>query len=215
MTADHLIAETVEKLMPPIAPRLFRDHTLADYAPETDHQRQALEAADALVGGSIRNLVLVGPPGRGKTHLAAGIVAAIARRELDAHAAALASMGDRYPAPPDLPRWLNVADAIVSMRMEFSTPAYDRSATNELLGGRTYSGLLVLDDLGRERTSDWTGEVIYALVNARYESMLPTVVTSNLTPAELAESPYWPAISRLAEGGRLVVVDGPDRRLPA
>jgi DNA replication protein DnaC len=196
-------------------PVRFRDRRLSGYVADTDSQRLAVSAAERVVGGAIRNLVLIGEPGVGKTHLAAAIAAGIAERDWLDYAAACdsAAADDRHPAVPDLPHWLNVADAIVQMRLEFETPAYDRSATNALLGGREYRGLVVLDDLGRERVSDWTGEVIYALVNARYEAMLPTIVTSNLTPKELGEGPYWPALSRLAEDGELIEVKGPDRRL--
>jgi hypothetical protein len=42
---------------------------------------------------------------------------------------------------------------------------------------------------------------------------LPTIVTTNLTGAELASSPYWPVISRLAEDGELVRIDASDYRL--
>jgi DNA replication protein DnaC len=77
----------------------------------------------------------------------------------------------------------------------------------------SYPGLVVLDDLGREKVTDWTGEVVYTLVNGRYEAMLPTVVTTNLTRSDLAESAYWPAISRLAEDGALVAIEAEDRRL--
>lgn len=196
-----------------IVPARFRDRTLAGYVPTTDSQRAALAAADRFVGGAIRNLVLVGAPGLGKSHLAAAIASAVARREWAGYESAM--HGERWPLVPNLPRWLNVADALVNMRLEFGAPVAERPATNALLEGRTYPGLLVLDDLGRERVSDWTGEVIYALVNARYEEMLPTIVTSNLTPKELAASVYWPCVSRLAEDGELVKLDGVDRRLVA
>jgi DNA replication protein DnaC len=196
-----------------IVPARFRGRTLAGYVPSTDSQRAALEAAERVAGGAIRNLVLVGQPGLGKTHLAAAIFGAIAQRDWEAYELAQREAAARWPAVPKLPRWLNVADALVNMRLEFGSPIFEKSATNALLDGRSYPGLLVLDDLGRERVSDWTGEVIYALVNARYEAMLPTVVTSNLTPKELAESPYWPCVSRLAEDGALIKLDGKDWRL--
>ena len=41
--------------------------------------------------------------------------------------------------------------------------------------------LLILDDFGVERTTDYTLEQLFAIVNARYESRLPLVVTSNLS----------------------------------
>jgi DNA replication protein DnaC len=161
------------------------------------------------------SLVLAGPTGAGKTHLAAGIVWEVTRRLVAGYEAAVAAVGEsgRHPRVPVLPEWLNVADAIVAVRLEFGRPSDDREITDRVMRLHRHPALVVLDDLGREKVSDWTGEIVYALVNARYEALLPTLVTTNLTSAELAESPYWPAISRLAEDGALVRIDAPDRRL--
>ena len=172
-------------------PARFRDRTLAGYHPSTPSQRAALEAARDVLRGVIRSLVLIGPPGVGKTHLAAGIFGEC-----------------RHPA-----RWLNVADAITTLRMEIGLPPEDREAVRTIAAISAHRGLVVLDDLGRENATDWTGELIYTLVNARYEAILPSVVTSNRTAADLRDGPYWPAISRLAEDGRLIEVIGADRRL--
>ncbi|HSW41310.1 MAG TPA: ATP-binding protein [Patescibacteria group bacterium] len=172
-------------------PPRFRDRTLESFEPGTPSQRAALGGARAVLAGEIRSLVLVGPPGVGKTHLAAGIFAAC-----------------RFRA-----RWVNVADALTTMRSEIGLPPEDRETTRAIHGTAGHRGLVVLDDLGRENTTDWSGEMIYALVNGRYEHLLPTVVTSNRTPADLRAGPYWPAISRLAEDGRLIVVAAPDHRM--
>jgi DNA replication protein DnaC len=110
--------------------------------------------------------------------------------------------------------WVNVADLMVQMRSEMSRPDDDRPAARIAIHLRDHPKLVVLDDLGREKASDWTGEVIYSLVNHRYEERLETIVTSNLTAAELGAGPYWPVISRLAEDGRLIDMAGtPDKRL--
>lgn len=111
------------------------------------------------------------------------------------------------------PAWENVAELILGLRMEMGEPPDDRHNAMRVLRLRRHPALVVLDDLGREKSSDWTGETIYTLVNARYEEELPTLVTSNLTAPELAASPYWPVISRLAEDGALVEISAPDHRL--
>lgn len=198
-----------------IVPARFADRTLDGYEPATASQRKALDAARMLAGGGYRSLVLVGPPGVGKSHLAAGVVNAISGRLDEEYVAARDAMtdGDPWPRIPDSPMWTNVADLIVGLRMEMDAPLDDRDAATAVRILRRYPALVVLDDLGREKVSDWTGELVYALVNARYEHRLPTLVTSNLTPSELAASPYWPAVSRLAEDGALIRIDAPDRRL--
>lgn len=45
--------------------------------------------------------------------------------------------------------------------------------------------LLVLDDLGAAKASDWTEEITYRLVNRRYNHMLPTLITTNLRIGDL------------------------------
>lgn len=72
--------------------------------------------------------------------------------------------------------------------------------------------VLILDDLGVEKPSDWVRERMYVLLNARYEAMLPTIVTSNADLARLAASLGERTISRFAEHLRVVTLTGRDRR---
>ena len=39
--------------------------------------------------------------------------------------------------------------------------------------------LLVIDDLGKERPNEWVLEKLYTIINARYENLLPVIVTTN------------------------------------
>lgn len=45
--------------------------------------------------------------------------------------------------------------------------------------------LLVIDDLGSEQPTEWGATKIYAIVNARYEAYMPTIVTTNYAGDEL------------------------------
>nr|WP_281381983.1 ATP-binding protein [Nocardiopsis mwathae] len=74
---------------------------------------------------------------------------------------------------------------------------------------------LLLDDLGRAKDSAWTEEILYRLVNHRYNVMLPTIITTNVPlkqfTAVFGDAPGGRLIEMTA-GGR-VAVTGEDRRL--
>ena len=202
------------------APIRFRERRLDQYRPVTPSAKRALEAAQRFVSRQIESLVFAGPTGVGKTHLAVCAAADRFAAELDEYNL-LPVVND--PAPweqsrkerpkPAPPQWCSVPELIVGLRSDMDRDRERQGwadTANELAH---WKGTVILDDLGREKTSDWTGETIYVLVNGRYERMLQTIVTTNLTGAELAASPYWPVISRLAEGGELVRIEATDYRL--
>jgi DNA replication protein DnaC len=75
--------------------------------------------------------------------------------------------------------------------------------------------LIILDDLGVERNTEYMQEIIYKVIDGRYKANLPFIVTSNLTGEELNnpvginnERTY----SRILERCHPVKVDGADQR---
>ena len=74
---------------------------------------------------------------------------------------------------------------------------------------------LVLDDLGREYTTDWTTSIFHEIIDHRYRNhQLRTLVTTNHSLEELNEIVGVPVVSRLTDSivGNLVVMDGKDVR---
>jgi DNA replication protein DnaC len=117
----------------------------------------ALRAAMAFAEKPEGWLVLLGPYGSGKTHLAA----AIANHR--------ASQG--FPV-----MFVVVPDLLDHLRATFSpdsTTRYDQRFEDV----RTIP-LLVLDDLGTQATTPWVREKLYQLLNHRYNAALPTVITT-------------------------------------
>lgn len=47
--------------------------------------------------------------------------------------------------------------------------------------------LLIIDDLGKERPSEWTLEKLFTIINNRYENNLPVVITTNYNIERLRE----------------------------
>ena len=72
--------------------------------------------------------------------------------------------------------------------------------------------LLFLDDLGAEKPSDWTGEQLSALIDARVREERRQIVTTNSTYADLSDRLGPRTMSRLTGGATVVKFTGEDRR---
>lgn len=47
--------------------------------------------------------------------------------------------------------------------------------------------LLIIDDIGSEQPTEWGVSKIFAIINARYEGYMPTIITTNYSGPELAQ----------------------------
>lgn len=75
--------------------------------------------------------------------------------------------------------------------------------------------LLLVDDLGAAKVTEWTEETTYRLIDARYRDCRPTVFTSNLGAGQLGAQLGDRVASRLTEMCTRVVIEGIDRRRTA
>jgi DNA replication protein DnaC len=156
-----------------------------------------LAARDGDVEGSA-SVVLTGPPGTGKTHLGVSTLAERARRRAvhDPEHRLLRS------------RFRNVPRLLHDMRRHVRGDD-QQDPLDELLK----APLLVLDDIGAEKSTDWTVDRLTTLIGARYDEELDTLVTSNFGLEELADRGYDRILSRLLEDGPHVHVTASDYRL--
>ena len=72
--------------------------------------------------------------------------------------------------------------------------------------------LLVLDEFGAERATDFVLEELERIVDWRYRTMKPTAVATNLNFKEISKKYGQRAISRWSGSCEGVVIHGPDRR---
>jgi DNA replication protein DnaC len=76
----------------------------------------------------------------------------------------------------------------------------------------------VLDDLGRERVTDWWVEQLQRIVDSRCGNERRLVVTANATADpraaydELVARYGDPIVERILDGGGVIVLDGPAQR---
>ncbi len=123
--------------------------------------------------------------------------------------------GYDWEKPHQYPAWANVVELLDQAKAAMSVGDPD-SPIRALYD----SSLLVLDDLGAERPTDWALDAIAALVQHRHSAGLPNIITSNYSPSELARrlghaDPMigQRIVSRLVDNCVKVRLDRPDLRL--
>ncbi len=163
----------VERLMTEARiPQRYHRCELSTFEHDMNSQREAYRRATAFVDAFPvvdRGLVLYGPHGVGKTHLAVGMLKEIVRVK-----------GARG-------YFFETRELLRLVR-----DTYNRSVAEtemDVLEPVLHADLLVLDDLGAERTSDWVQETLGLVVNTRYNERRPTVFTSNLIDAADSTDP--------------------------
>jgi len=153
-------------------------------------------------------LLLHGAPGTGKTHLAVGIL-----REL------LMEKGARV-------LFWEQRELLKALQGTFD--AGSARSESQVIGPVLDAEVLVLDDLGAGRTTEWARDVLHEIISHRYNNQLPLILTTNCPLGERADrggtetQPPGPLtleqrlgdalMSRLYEMCRFVSVSGMDFR---
>ncbi|MFE3774537.1 ATP-binding protein [Streptomyces sp. NPDC059122] len=168
---------------------------VADHPQVLAWARDVADAAVAPSQGARRqvttgpSLLMAGVVGAGKTHQAYGAVRRLVQ----------SGVGVRWRA-------FTAADLYADLRPR---PGVD---SERELADVSRCPLLIIDDLGAAKASDWTEEVTYRLINRRYNHMLPTLMTTNLPISDLRTYLGDRVTSRLAQMTTRVEFEPVDRR---
>lgn len=73
--------------------------------------------------------------------------------------------------------------------------------------------IVMIDDLGVEKQTEWSHEILYLIVNKAYERGKPLFISTNLSLDEFREKYGDRILSRLSEMCELVELTGEDRRI--
>ncbi|MGC8851991.1 MAG: ATP-binding protein [Hydrogenobacter sp.] len=143
-----------------IPPR-FASAEFENYIPISASQAQALKTCMAYAYSfeptEGKGLTLLGPPLMGKTHLAVSVLKSIYRNK----------------------RIRGLFFDTKDMLFKLKSVMEDSGRYTKLMNILLKSPLLVLDDLGSERLSDWQREIITYIISYRYNHMKSTIITTN------------------------------------
>jgi DNA replication protein DnaC len=163
------------------------------FVPETPCQRRAIAfLTSGMPFQKKSSIMLFGPCGTGKTHLA---VAAMRKYMLD-----LLTSSAAFVSGPQL--IAEIRKATLSEEEMSSESVIQRYTTNKLL---------VIDDIGVEKASDFVLQSWYRIIDTRYSNSCPTIYTSNMDKAEIETRMNSRIASRLF-AGTSIPLDGSDKR---
>lgn len=146
---------------------------------------KAYSAALSFVSGQAGHhfLTLVGEPGTGKTHLALGIGWHWLEHDLG------------------LVKYYQAESLLDELRRGYYAGDPNRMQDLDLLMKWLKTvDLIILDDLGVEKPTEWAAAKLDTIIDHRYLNSKLTVVTTNLDPSAFASRGEARLVSRLSEG---------------
>jgi DNA replication protein DnaC len=187
-------------------PARYEHCTLQKYdAGDSDSKWAAKIAVDRIINDYLaidgRGLLFVGPVGVGKTHLAVAL---------------LLELIDRYKV-----RGLFYQFGSLLRKIQDSYNPVSQTSELAVLAPVFEADVLVLDELGASKPTDWVRDTMMQIINTRYNDKRLTIFTTNYSdkrknekdPTELLEDRIGVALrSRLYEMCKTVEIEGDDYR---
>lgn len=177
-------------------PVRLKDRTFSNYIARTAEQKYAKDVCSRYADNwqAMKEkghcLIMMGRTGTGKTHLAVGI------------AQHVLGMGDTV---------------IYTLASKISQDVREAFSDKKKTERQVYEGfakpdLLIIDEIGRQAGTTSEMNILFEVINARYELRKPTIVISNLDPKAFRQYIGDAALSRLQEDGETLGFNGEDMR---
>ena len=161
--AERLARWLVNSKMPETWHQRGLDSWLCRTTTEKAAYDSAVQFGQRIRAGEHPCLYIAGPIGTGKTLLASCLALDLIRHG-------------------KFVLWSNVGDLLRELRATFGNKEQNEIMVIDRFAA---ASILVLDDLGKERPTEWAAEQLFAIFNRRYDHGKPTIVTTNYSGADL------------------------------
>ena len=175
-------------------PARFREKTIENYIVKDEWQRpikaQIVSYAEDIVSNieKGRCIVMSGGVGTGKTHLSVGIL----KKVIEKGGTGI---------------FLSVADLIDDIRGTWG------GKSTEKVKLYTECDLLVLDEVGVQAGTENERQIIFSVINKRYNDVKPSILLTNLDPSAFKSYVGQRVFDRLKENdGEFIIFNGPSFR---
>lgn len=126
----------------------------------------------------LESIMLWGIPGNGKSHLAAAV-------------------HNHLRKTGKIVVFVSMPDLLKKIKATFNKG--NSESEEQILKALNICDLLIIDDIGAEKTSEWVEEIIFLIIDNRYRRKKPIMITSNLDPKFLAGKIGIRAYDRILE----------------
>lgn len=147
----------------------FRESTFDNFIPRIGSEnsyKMCKQYAEEFKQWDSDSIILWGTYGNGKSHLAGSVANFLNQQDY-------------------IVIYQNVPDLLEKIRATFSKNNQD--SESDILKHLNTCDLLILDDIGAEKVTDWVQDVLFRIVDGRYRKKKPIMYTSNLKPSLLAD----------------------------
>ncbi len=156
-------------------PRRYWHSTFDTYIPRDDKDSKNLDTIKkfAKLEKNDKVLILLGAKGLGKTHLGSAIIR---------------NCGGKF---------ISIEELI--FKYESAQDFHAKTNREELMESYANTEMLVIDEIGRSMQQEKENALLNYILRHRYENMLPTVLISNLSKADLLKKLGEAVLDRLRE----------------